>query len=157
MRESSELQASRWSRSSGRGKGEGKRVGGGRVGVSAWLGWAVSRGGMFRFSGAEVGRLSSFVRSKQILGDHASLLPGAEDLRLLNDDVGVLDKTVSVAARACGDSFCHDGVAPFAYLVKLRFRGNFCRFRCSLAERHALFSSESAELHSDFLEAVGKN
>ena len=62
----------------------------------------------------------------------------------------VFDKTVSVAARARGDSFCHDGVAPFANLIKLRFRGNFGRFRCSFAERHTLFSSEFAELDSNF-------
>jgi hypothetical protein len=92
----------------------------------------------------------SFLNSEQILSDHTSLLSGAEDLGLLNDGVRVLDKTVSVAARACGDSFCYDGVAPFANLIKLRFRGNFGRFRCSFAERHILFSSEFAELDSNF-------
>jgi hypothetical protein len=92
----------------------------------------------------------SFLNSEQILGDHTSLLSRAEDLGLLNDGVRVLDKTVSVAARACGDSLCYDGVAPFANLIKLRFRGNFGRFRCSFAERHTLFSSEFAELDSNF-------
>ena len=99
----------------------------------------------------------SFLNSEQILGDHTSLLSGAEDLGLLNDGVLVLDKTVSVAARACGDSFCYNGVAPFANLIKLRFRGNFCRFRCSFAERHTLFSSEFAELDSNFWRLFAKS
>ena len=94
---------------------------------------------------------------EQILGYHASLLPGAEDFRLLNNKVGILGKTVAVAARAGCDSLGHDGVASFANLVKLRFRGYFCGFRCSLAERHTLFSSDLTELHSDFWVRPTKN
>jgi hypothetical protein len=102
------------------------------------------------FLSAELGCLNFFFCSEQILCDHTSLLSGAEDLGLVNDGVLVFDKTVSVAARARGDSFCDDGVASFANLIKLRFRGNFGRFRCSFAERHTLFSSEFAELDSNF-------
>src|SRR5277367_6402587 len=94
--------------------------------------------------------------SEQVLCDHASLLSGTENFRLLNDDVRVLDKTVSVAARACGDSFRDYGVASFANLIKLRFRGNLCRFRCSFGKRHALFSSELAKLDSNFSRLAAK-
>ena len=128
-----------------------------RLGVlTSGYGWGRRAGTLFidgggpGFSSAEVELLSPFLRSEQIFCDHASLLSGTEDLGLLNDSGRFLNKTVSVAARACGNSFRHDGVAPFANLIKLRFRGNFCRFRCSFAERHTLFSSEFAELDSNF-------
>ena len=116
-------------------------------------GQRVSR--LSRSSGRGEGRgfgdiVPAFHASEQILGYHASLLSGAEDFRLLNDDVGILGKTVAMATRACCDSFGYNGVTSLANLVKLRFRGYFCRFRCSFAERHVLFSSELAELHSDF-------
>jgi hypothetical protein len=127
----------------------GERVGVGRIGVGAWRGLVVYGRWMSWFFEHEVD-CPSFFNSEQILGDNAALLSGAEDLGLVNDGVLVLDKTVSVAARARGDPFCYDGVAPFANLIKLRFRGNFGRFRCSFAERHTLFSSEFAELDSNF-------
>ena len=118
--------------------------------VSAWgRRWSID-GGCPGFLSPELDCLNFFFCSEQILCDHTSLLSGAEDLSLVNDGVLVFDKTVSVAARARGDSFCYDGVAPFANLIKLRFRGNFGRFRCSFAERHTLFSSEFAELDSNF-------
>jgi hypothetical protein len=125
-----------------------KRLGVGRIGVGAWRG--LLDGGCPGFSRAEVDCLNFFFCSEKILCDHAALLSRAEDLGLLNHGVRVLDKTVSVATRACGDSFRHDGIAPFANLIKLRFRGNFGRFRCSFAERHILFSSELTELDSNF-------
>jgi hypothetical protein len=103
-----------------------------------------------------LGCVRSFFCSEQILSDHTSLLSGAQDLCLLYDDMRVLDKTVSVAAWARGDSFRHDGVAPFANLIKLRLRGNFCRFRCSFGERHLLFSSDLVELDSDFWRLAAK-
>src|ERR1700733_2745738 len=109
--------------------------------------WSFERG---------LGCLNFSFCSEQILRDHTSLLPGAEDFGLVNDGVLVFDKTVSVAARARGDSFCDDGVASFANLIKLRFRGNFGRFRCSFAERHTLFSSEFAELDSNFWRLAAK-
>ena len=117
----------------------------------------VDDGGSPGLPSARVERLNSCFCSKQVLGDHASLLSGTENFRLLNDDVLVLDKTVSVAARACGDSFRDDGVAPFANLIKLRFRGNFRRFRCSFGKGHAVFSSELGEFDSNFSRLSAKS
>ena len=87
---------------------------------------------------------------EEIFGHHASLLSGTKDFCLFDDDVGILSKTVTVAARARCDPLGDNRVTSFANLIKLRFRGYLCRFRCSFAQRHSLFSSDFVELHSDF-------
>ena len=86
----------------------------------------------------------------QILGDDASLLAGAQDFCLLDDHRWILGETVTVTTRACCDPLGDDRVTSFANLIKLRFGGDFRRFRCSFAQRHTPISSDLHKLHGDF-------
>jgi hypothetical protein len=87
---------------------------------------------------------------QQIFRDNASLLARAENFCLFNDDGWILGETVAVTTRAGCDALGDDRVTSFANLIKLRFGGDFRRFRCSFAQRHTPISSDLHKLHGDF-------
>ena len=91
---------------------------------------------------------------KQILRKHTLLFSGAEDLGLPDDNIRFLVETVAVATRTCRDSLGNDRIARLTNLIKLRFLGDFRRFRRSFAERHEPVSSDFARVARRILHLV---
>ena len=81
----------------------------------------------------EVGKLRRLLK---IFRQNTRLLSGAENVCLTYHFRRVFLESITVAVRTSGDSACHDGVATFTHLIKLRFLSNFCCFGGSLSQGH---------------------
>ena len=77
--------------------------------------------------------------TQKILGQHASLFPGAKDFRLFYDRCRVGIKSIAVTTRAGCNPFGHNGIASLADLVQVGLSSDFGGLGCSLRKRHILY------------------
>src|SRR6267378_635431 len=81
----------------------------------------------------EVGKLRRLLK---IFRQNTRLLSGAENVCLTYHFRRVFLESVTVAVRTSEDPACHDGLATFTHLIKLRFLSNLCSFGGSLGQGH---------------------